>query len=463
MRSGKCSLTSEGISTFAVAIPARATADSARNVVPSCANARPPSPSTTATSESAAARCSPTVRASRGASAPNRAKASTGSEVSRPASGPDRSSPRRTSSRTGPTLTAAGRRLKDRRISPASTRAVRRAAGTAGSCHSRPRRVTSGRGRVGGARQDGDMVEVARHVTDAERRARLGLRHGLAAPVADTLAAARSVVCLHATEPASVHLAAWARSGARVAEVDQALYDDRSVVKQLAMRRTVFAFPSELLPAVWGSASARVAGQQERRMAAEMEASGITDEGAAWTREHLHLVRRMIEDDGPMTAAEVRAALPTLDARITRGKGRYQADVAVAGSVIVALAASGAIVRGENAGGWKTSRPRWTATERWLGEMPDPLPEPEGYRALVAAWLRAFGPGTEADLVWWLGATKAAVRRALGDVDAVAVSLDDGETGWLLPDDLDEVRDPGPWVALLPALDPTTMGWKQRG
>jgi hypothetical protein len=31
-----------------------------------------------------------------------------------------------------------------------------------------------------------------------------------------------------------------------------------------------------------------------------------------------------------------------------------------------------------------------------------------------------------------------------------------------LPDDLDPVADPSPWVALLPALDPTTMGWKGR-
>jgi Winged helix DNA-binding domain len=307
------------------------------------------------------------------------------------------------------------------------------------------------------------MGQLARHVDDAERRARLGLRHALAEPVGDTLAAARSVVCLHATEPASVHLAAWARCGAGIADVDRALYDERSVVKQLAMRRTVFAFPRELLPAVWGSASARVAGQQERRMATEVERAGLTDDGEAWTREHLALVRGMIEKDGPLTTAQVRAALPALDERVTRGKGQYQADVAIAGSVIVALAASGVIVRGENAGGWKTSRPRWTATEQWLGEAAHPLPEPEGYAALVAAWLRAFGPGTEADLVWWLGATKASVRRALVDVDAVAVSLDGGETGWLLPDDLDPVIGAGPWAALLPALDPSTMGWKQRG
>jgi hypothetical protein len=307
------------------------------------------------------------------------------------------------------------------------------------------------------------VEDVARHIDDDERRARLGARHALASGVDDTLAAARAVVCLHATEPASVHLAAWARSGATRDDVDRALYTDRSVVKQLAMRRTVFAFPRELLPAVWGSASARVAGQQVRRMAAEIEQTGISSDGAAWAEEHLELVRRMIDEDGPLTTAEVRAALPALDARLTRGKGHYQADVAVAASVVVALAASGAVVRGDNAGGWKTSRPRWTAAAQWLGEAPAPLPEPEAYAALVAAWLRAFGPGAEADLVWWLGSTKAAVRRALTDVGAVRVSLDGGATGWVLADDLDPVPDPGPWAALLPSLDPTTMGWKERG
>jgi hypothetical protein len=306
------------------------------------------------------------------------------------------------------------------------------------------------------------MGQVVRHIDDDERRARLGLRHALATPVADTLAAARAVTCLHATEPASVHVAAWARSGVSRDQVDRTLYIERSIVKQLAMRRTVFAFPRELLPAVWGSASARVAGQQLRRMAQEMEASGVASDGEAWAKKHVTLVRRMIEEDGPLTTAEVRAALPALDARVTRGKGRYQADVALAASVIVTLAASGAIVRGENTGGWKTSRPRWTSAVRWLGDVPRPVPEAEGYAALVTAWLRSFGPGTEADLVWWLGSTKATVRRALSDVGAVTVSLDRGRTGWVLPDDVHPVSHPGSWAALLPSLDPTTMGWKER-
>jgi Winged helix DNA-binding domain len=302
-----------------------------------------------------------------------------------------------------------------------------------------------------------------RHIGDDERRARLAARHGLAAPLPDALAAARAMTCLHATEPASVHLAAWARSGATRDGVDAALYDDRTVVKQLAMRRTVFAFPRELLPAVWGSASARVAEQQIRRLAKEAEQGGLTRDGARWVREHLGLLRDLIEREGPLTTSQVRERLPALDARITRGKESYRVEVAIASQVVTALAASGAILRGTNDGGWKTSRPRWTDTGAWLGEPPRPLPAPEAYAELVAAWLRTFGPGTEADLVWWLGSTKSTVRAALRTVEAVEVSLDRGGTGWVLPDDTGPVSSEDPWAALLPALDPTTMGWKERG
>ncbi len=43
----------------------------------------------------------------------------------------------------------------------------------------------------------------------------------------------------------------------------------------------------------------------------------------------------------------------------------------------------------------------------------------------------------------------------------MAVDLD-GAAGLVLPGDLDPVDAPAPWVALLPALDPTPMGWQQR-
>lgn len=303
-------------------------------------------------------------------------------------------------------------------------------------------------------------------VSDEQRRARLAVRHALAPAhrAASVPAATEAVVALHATEPANVHLAAFARSGASRDEVDRALYVERSVVKQLAMRRTVFVFPRDLLPAVWGSAAARVAAQQRDRLARDVVREGIAADGPAWVAEATGAVLALLRERGPMTTAELRAELPSLGSRLTYAEGKgYGGNIPIAPRVLTTLAASGAVLRGENAAGWKVSRPRWTVTADWLGDHPAPTDEREGYRRLVAAWLRAFGPGTEDDLVWWLGATRSAARRALADVAAVEVDLDDGGVGYLLPDDLAPVEAPARWAALLPALDPTTMGWKQRG
>lgn len=288
-------------------------------------------------------------------------------------------------------------------------------------------------------------------IGDEQRRARLAVRHALAPEhqAASVSAATEAVVALHATEPANVHLATFARSGATRDEVDHALYVERSVVKQLAMRRTVFVFPRELLPAVWGSASARVARQQRDRLARDVVKEGIAADGPAWVDEATRAVLALLHERGPLSTAELRGELPSLESRLTYAEGKaYGANIPIAPRVLTTLAASGAVLRGDNDGGWKLSRPRWTVTSHWLGSEPQPLDERAGYATVVEAWLRAFGPGTEADLVWWLGATTGAVRRALTDVGA---------------DDVDPVPAPGRWAALLPALDPTTMGWKERG
>jgi hypothetical protein len=80
---------------------------------------------------------------------------------------------------------------------------------------------------------------------------------------------------------------------------------------------------------------------------------------------------------------------------------------------------------------------------------------------LARQWLAAFGPGTAADLKWWTGWTMGAARSALAAVGAVEVALD-GAVGYVLADDVDRVTAPAPAAALLPALDPTAMGWTQR-
>ena len=69
---------------------------------------------------------------------------------------------------------------------------------------------------------------------------------------------------------------------------------------------------------------------------------------------------------------------------------------------------------------------------------------------LARRWLSAFGPVSVdpvGDLKWWAGWTVAATMRALA------------AAGEVLPAD---PADAAPWAALVPGLDPTTMGWKDR-
>ncbi|MEH1163862.1 winged helix DNA-binding domain-containing protein [Micromonospora sp. CPCC 205539] len=301
-----------------------------------------------------------------------------------------------------------------------------------------------------------------KHVSDDERRARLAVRHALAPAfrVDSPEAVTRAMTSLHATEPPTVYLSCWARTGLlEPADVDRALYDDRTLVKQLAMRRTLFVFPRDLLPAVWPSASARVAANERARMAKDVVKAGLAADGNDWLdRARSEVLAALADAPDGRAALEIRQTIPMIDVRVAASPGESWS----ASRVLTHLGATGDIVRGVNTARWHTSRPRWTLMRRWLGEAPALATAADGYHEIVRRWLHTFGPGTEADLVWWLGSTKTVVRAALAELDAVPVSLDQGDTGWLLPDDLDEVADPGPWAALLPVLDPTVMGWRGR-
>lgn len=308
----------------------------------------------------------------------------------------------------------------------------------------------------------------ARHVDDRERRARIGVRHALAPPchAATIEAAADTMTVLHATDPATIHLAAWARvPDLTVADVGRALDQDRTLVRQLSMRQTLFATPRDLLPAVMGSAAPRTAHQHLRPLLRDLDLGGPLGPGRAieWLAAARSATIAYLASGQEISAKQLAADVPEAAGSVERAAGtRWSGTYPVAPRLLSQLHLEGAVSRARNAGPWQTSRPLWTSTEAWLGQRVAPLSAREGYAELVRRWLWTFGPGTVEDVQWWLGATKTIVRQALSDLDAVPVTLDGGDIGWLGSDDLDEVASPGPWQALLPVLDPTVMGWKGR-
>ncbi|MCX6468012.1 MAG: winged helix DNA-binding domain-containing protein [Corynebacteriales bacterium] len=305
-------------------------------------------------------------------------------------------------------------------------------------------------------------------IDDAQRRARLQRRHLLTHDVPQAFSvtdAVSSIVGLHATCPPTMYLSLWARLPGFVREqLDAALYDERSLVKQLAMRRTMFVLDRAGLADAVGAVGPRVAASERTNMLRDLRRSNDFDDPEGWIDTARAAVVDALADGSVASSTELRKRLHELDGHVQIAPDRSWGGTAPMGPrVLNMMSAAGDIVRGPNAAGWHLSRPQWSSMQRWLGEPLPQLSVAEGHRAMVARWLRTFGPGTETDIVWWLGSTKASVRAALADLAAVEVDLDGGGVGHVLPDDLDDVEPVAPRGFLLPELDPATMGWKDRG
>lgn len=232
------------------------------------------------------------------------------------------------------------------------------------------------------------------------------------------------------------------------------------------MRETLFVFPRDLIPAAWGSVSARFAAVNRKRLIKDLERWGSVPKGggAAWLQAAEVAVLDCLADGVPRSSTQLREEVPEVTGFTLEAPDKsWGGKVAIAPRVLALLNMEGAVARAGNAGPWYTSRPTWTTTAEWWNhDVPDVPEARQGYADLVHRWLWSYGPGTIEDIAWWLGGTKAAVRTALEDLGAQGVALEDGSGGWLRQDDLDPVTAPESWATLLPLLDPTVMGWKGR-
>ncbi|WP_228982381.1 winged helix DNA-binding domain-containing protein [Streptomyces sp. DH12] len=338
------------------------------------------------------------------------------------------------------------------------------------------------------------MAHARPRITDDQRRARLALRHHLApsARAATVEEVAASLTALHGTDPATVHLAAGARLAPEAAPhgpvpaMERALYEDRTLVRMHGMRHTVFVVPASLAPVVQSSTTHAVAARERASFLKQVTAG--SDLTADWLAEVERAALAALERLGEATATELAREEPRLRERFTYGPGTSHAqEQTVSSRLLRVLGTEGRVVRSRPLGGWTSSRFRWAVAP----PLPD-LPPAEARATLTRRWLATHGPATEADLTWWTGWRVTDARKALAAVAAQEVTLDDATTAYVLPADTDagadadtdavtdgDVRAPDattpdapdapdtpatvePWAALLPALDPTAMGWRGR-
>ena len=274
-----------------------------------------------------------------------------------------------------------------------------------------------------------------------------------------------SVVALHSTDPASVYLSAMARMVQPSADaVSAALYEDRTVVRHHAMRRTLWVFTPSTARLAHASCTAALAAAEWKRLAKMVEDSEIATDGAAWVAAAKTDTLAALASFGEATARQLGQAVPALTEKLHLAVGKsYAADQGAHTRVLLNLGFDGAIVRGKARGAWNTAEYTWSLADHWLrGGIVGEVDADTARAQLVGLYLDRFGPATTADVQWWTGWTAGATKKALQATGAVEVEVAEG-TAWVSKDD--GAREGGsdePWVAFLPALDPTTMGWKER-
>ncbi|MFE7648836.1 winged helix DNA-binding domain-containing protein [Streptomyces phaeoluteigriseus] len=307
----------------------------------------------------------------------------------------------------------------------------------------------------------GGADDGVRYIGGAERRARLALRHRLA-PAARARTpeeVAGALLALHGSDPATVYLAVGARladPSVTVPETDRALYRDRTLVRMHGMRHTVFVFPAGRTAVVHASTGLTVAARERASLLKDMAKAGAPD--AAWLKEVEESALAALGRLGQATAAELTREEPRLREQFVHSAGKsYEGVHSVSTRLLRVLGVEGKVVRGRPLGSWTSSQFRWA-----LAPEHRELDPAAAQAELLRHWLTACGPATEADLKWWTGWRVTEVRRALAAIEALAVSLDEG-TGYVVEGDVEPVAAPQePWAALLPALDPTAMGWQAR-
>jgi len=275
---------------------------------------------------------------------------------------------------------------------------------------------------------------------------------------------ARSLVALHSTDPVTVYLSVWARTSEFApAELERALYDERSLVRVLGMRRTLFVVPRELVPVVYAACTRTIAARERKRLEKLVAESEITTRAGAWvTRASTEALDTLGEQSDPITTAELVKAKPLLAKRLRVGVGtRWETTQSAGARVLSQLSMEGSVLRARPGGTWTSGRYSWSPTEHWLGAPIEELDSGEARAELLRRWLAAFGPASETDIRWWTGWTAAEARSALAEVPHAVVDLE-GAQGVVLADDVEPVERREPSAALLPLLDPTVMGWKER-
>jgi hypothetical protein len=226
----------------------------------------------------------------------------------------------------------------------------------------------------------------------------------------------------------------------------------------LGMRRTMFVVPAGLAPVIQAACTDQIAERMRKGLVRDLAVAGVAADAGRWLDEVGAATVKALTARGAATGAELARDEPRLRTQLVYAEGKsYGGAASITTRVLMLLSAERRIARGRPRGGWTSSQYEWTPADPWPA-----CSAAEARAELARRWLLAFGPAPVSDLQWWTGWTAGQTRSALGQLATAEVDLG-GSTGVVLASDQDPEPVTQPWAALLPALDPTPMGWRERG
>ncbi len=263
------------------------------------------------------------------------------------------------------------------------------------------------------------------------------------------LEVAERLVGLHAKRPQTPYLSLFARiADFSPADLDAALYRDRTLLRAHCMRGTVHMLPLSQYRTVLEATAGQLDGMYRRAF------DGLDDKSAIEES-----VLKLIRARGPLTRAEVAAALPmAVDER-----DLYR--------LINELCTRGVLVKSGVSGPWRSSVYYYEFLDRWQPSIPPGLGNVEAARAELVSWyLAAYAPATIKDISWWSGFSQAQVKKALAESDRPVKrlrfqALED--EALIYADELERLQSwmppREPQVTLLPSFDPYVIAYIDRG
>ena len=281
---------------------------------------------------------------------------------------------------------------------------------------------------------------------DLVRRARL-LSMGVARPQARTVAEAAKILCgIQAQDYNAAALGIRARSkGLTAADVDKAMFRDRTVARTWLMRETIHLVPAADLHWMLSLFGPRNAAASMKRA----PGLGLSESDG---EKGLKAIRRAAEKTGAATRVEITAALKKAGIDVDPLNRVPMHLVRRAGSlgIIVEVAP-------------KDGSQAFGSLQDWIPATEE-LDRQTALERLARGYFAAFQPASRTDFAAWsglpVGELNAGIERLKSELAEVSIG---GSKGWVLERDLPRLKKArAVALRLLPAFDGLILGYKSR-